>query len=302
MADSFFLDVGQSLQSETGVWYRNLQVLGTGGNAVTFLAVATSGPARGVPFAIKAFRKLSKPERRDAFLKEMSFLEKCTHPSIMRVFDSGVFYKVHPFLVAEYLPDTLQRIVRSGSTSVVLKISYALQLLSALSYLEQLNPAVIHRDIKPKNVFVKGRSCVLGDFGLLKHVDAETDDDREVFKESIGVGMPFRYRTPDQVAYLNGESALTPKSDVFQLGLVLAELFTGRNPERASAEFSEPVEVEPLGTIPGALSGSIASVINRMLENDAQVRSSATQLLDPWEGIFRAAVKQAHALEGRAVW
>lgn len=83
MADSFFLSIGQSIQSEAGVWYRNVEVLGKGGNAVTFLVVATSGPHRGVPFAVKVFRRLSKPERRDAFLQEIRFLENCSHPSIM---------------------------------------------------------------------------------------------------------------------------------------------------------------------------------------------------------------------------
>jgi len=301
MADSFFLDTGQSLRAESGVWYRNLQILGTGGNAVTFLVVATSGPNRGVPFALKVFRRLSKPERRQAFLNEIKFLEQCDHPCIMRVFDNGVFYDQHPFLVAEYLPGTLYSLMRAGGISVVVKISFALQLLSALAYLHQLDTPVIHRDIKPKNIFVKGRSAVLGDFGLLKHINAETAEDREVFKESVGFGMPFRYRTPDQVAYFRGEAAITAKSDVFQLGLVLAELFTRRNPERPATAFDAPVEIDALGTIPGALSGGIASVINRMLARDPNQRDSAATFMDPWEGIFRAAVSQAHALEGHAI-
>jgi hypothetical protein len=49
MADSFHLDVGQSIQSESGTWYRNMQILGTGGNAVTFLAVATFAPRPQAP-------------------------------------------------------------------------------------------------------------------------------------------------------------------------------------------------------------------------------------------------------------
>ncbi|MEX1039403.1 MAG: serine/threonine-protein kinase [Pirellulaceae bacterium] len=302
MADSIYLAVGQSLQSEAQAWYRNLQLLGTGGNAVTFLAVATSGPHRGVLFAVKVFRKLSKPERRKSFLNEIKFLQGCDHPSIMRVFDTGVFYKEHPFFVAEYLPNTLDKVMRTGEASVVAKISFAIQLLSALVYLEKLKPSVVHRDIKPQNIFVKGRSCVLGDFGLLKHVDAATDEDQEVFKESLGVGMPFRYRTPDQVAYLNNEAPLTSKSDVYQLGLVLAELFTGRNPQKSSTDYTAPIELDPLGSIPGSLAGGIANVINRMLIPDVADRDSASKFLDPWEGIFQNAIKQAHALEGRAFW
>jgi serine/threonine protein kinase len=219
----------------------------------------------------------------------------------MRIFDAGVFYN-KPFFIAEYLPDTLAGVMRGAGTSIVLKISFALQLLSALAYLERLVPPVIHRDIKPENILVKGKSCVLGDFGLMKHVDLKHDEDREVFKESLGVGMPFRYRTPDQVAYLNSQAPLTAKSDVFQLGLVLAELFTGRNPEKRADHPGEPVVLEPLKRIPGALSDNIANIINRMLALEPSSRDPASHLLGPWEGVFRAAVRQAHALEGRAIW
>jgi hypothetical protein len=47
------LAVDQSLQTDSGIWYRNVQILGGGGNPATFLVVATSGPHRGVPFAAK---------------------------------------------------------------------------------------------------------------------------------------------------------------------------------------------------------------------------------------------------------
>jgi len=120
----------------------------------------------------------------------------------MRVFDTGVFYGQHPFLVAEYLPRTMFQITRADSASVTVKISFAMQLLSALVYLESLEKPVIHRDIKPQNIFIKGNSCVLGDFGLMKWAGLESAEDKEVFKESFDVGMPARYRTPDQVAYL----------------------------------------------------------------------------------------------------
>ena len=112
--------------------------------------------------------------------------------------------------------------------------------------------------------------------------------------------MPGRYRTPDQVAYLKGESPLTTRSDIFQLGLVLAELFTGRNPEKPSAEFTDAVELESLSWVRGGLGGMIASVINQMLQIDLP-RPSVGELLNAWEGIFREAVVRSHALEGRAM-
>ncbi len=88
---------------------------------------------------------------------------------------------------------------------------------------------------------------------------------------------------------------------MFQLGLVIAELFAGRNPEKFSNAFTDAVELEPLAWVRGGLGGMIANVINRMLLVDPVARPSAAILLDAWEGIFREAVARSHALEGRAM-
>src|SRR5580765_305745 len=97
MADSIHFDVGQSIKSSSETWYKILQVLGTGGNAVTFLALCTSGESKGITFAIKVFRKLSRDDRRESFLREVDSLKKCDHPAVMRIYDSGVFVSKSPF-------------------------------------------------------------------------------------------------------------------------------------------------------------------------------------------------------------
>jgi len=127
------------------------------------------------------------------------------------------------------------------------------------------------------------------------------EPDREIFKESVGPGMPFFYRTPDLIAYAKGEADITPKSDVFQLGLVVAELFTGRNPAKRPQGYLDPLEMEPLGVIPGGLSGQVAPLINRMLNVDSNSRPDAAALLDPWQGVFQNAAERAHALEGKVL-
>lgn len=261
-----------------------------------------SSPFKGMPFAVKVFRRVSKPERRDAFISEMKFLRECDHPGIMRTFDEGTYQEDHPFVVAEYLPKTLGQIIRADNTLMVEKLSFILQLLSTLEHLSQLQPAVIHRDIKPQNVFVKGGACVLGDFGLLKRYgDTEDDAPGDVFKRSVGLGMPFFYRTPDQVAYARDETDLTVASDVFQLGLVAAELFTGRNPEKR-AEHSAPlsdVELETLRFVAGSSGAVIAGLIRNMLTFNPEERPSAGLLLEQWKGVFLHVAEQQNAIEGR---
>lgn len=187
-------------------------------------------------------------------------------------------------------------------TSIVVKLSLTLQLLSALRYLGGLPEPVIHRDIKPENIFIKDRTCVLGDFGLLKRLGGEPSDDHEFFKQSIGPGMPRWYRTPDLVAYAKGEATLRTigRSDIFQLGLVLAELFTQTNPglKPKNNDPLAPVQLSALRSIAGALGPMIAELLTQMLEMDPARRIALDTLLRLWQGIFEDAARRRNALEG----
>jgi serine/threonine-protein kinase len=301
MSDHFYLEPGKSIRSENDEWYRCVQTLGTGGNAVTFLVMSTSGANAGTLFALKVFRKLSSKERRDRFLEEISLLKEVNHPSIMKVFDEGLF-KVgdsnYPFVVAEYLPFTLQKVLQRDIPFTE-KLVFTTQLLSALAYLNERKSPIVHRDIKPANIFIKGHSCVLGDFGLMKVLDGSEEIDREIFKESIGIGMPYYYRTPDLVAYANNKSPISTKSDVFQLGLVVAQLFTGRNPCKPANDPLDLVELEHLHQIPGKLGASVFSLIMRMLSMEPDQRPSASELINQWQANFFDAVIHMQELEGK---
>jgi serine/threonine protein kinase len=227
--------------------------------------------------------------------------------AVSRVYDDGTFsFRVDgedrefPFLVAEYLPDTLFRIMRAGSASITEKTIYATQLLASLTYLAAASPSVVHRDVKPQNIFIKGRACVLGDFGLLKRLDEQSDDDRDVLKESVGLGMPYFYRSPDLVSYAARKSPITTKSDVFQLGLVLSELFTGRNPCVRPPD-NDPlaeVDLEPLRAIPSNHGGLIAPLLHEMLTVDPSQRPDAADLLPRWLGAFQILAEHSRDLDG----
>jgi serine/threonine protein kinase len=301
--ETFDLPFRSALPSPAGGIYVTLQRLGIGGSAETYLVQASKGRHPELLFALKLFRRRTRPQWRDTFLREHAFLHTCDHPAVMRVFDEGLYLEDHPFTVAEYLPHTLAAelpAIRARALTVE-KLSYASQLLAALDYLARPEIAVVHRDVKPENIFLKGGSCVLGDFGLMKRHDPDPAADRPVLKESLGWGMPRAYRTPDLVAYLQGGPPPTPRSDVFQLGLVLAELFIGMNPLKPieGDAFTAPVELTPLDTILGDLGNSIRTLIQQMLTLDRDSRPAAADLLGSWQELFLEAARRAYALNGQ---
>ena len=305
MTNVLDIEIAARIRSRSDVNYRILQLLGSGGNSVVYLALALNGLFRGVLFALKLFTRLSEKERLDKFQQEAEFLRKCDHPTIMRVYDDGVYEvgkgehtRRFPFVVAEFLPLTIHDSIRQKITTAE-KSSFTLQLLSALSFLDEHFPPVVHRDIKPKNIFVKGKSCVLGDFGLMKFLDKDVEVDRQTYKESVLPGMPFFYRTPDLVAYAKNEADISTKSDVYQLGLVVAEIFTGKNPQIKAKDFLDQVRLDGITDIAGRHSVIIREFIETMLESDPEKRPSAADLIDRWEGVFREVVDQCHQLEGR---
>ncbi|WP_269532348.1 protein kinase [Chitinimonas sp. BJYL2] len=301
------ITISQTIKSANSVYYRVIQALGNGGNSLVFLVEATSGEHRGVLFAMKVFTKIGDEARKSRFLQEVAVLQQFTHPAIMRVYDTGIVAKEHggqavafPFLIADYLPQTLRDVMLSGSFPMAFRLAFCLQMLSGLSYLASRKPQIVHRDIKPENIFVKGRSFVLGDFGLIKSLSDDGDkEDPGFLIDSVGPRLPRFYRTPDLVDYCRGKETISTKSDVFQLGLVFAEVFTGVVPLKKCEKILDPVELEPLGAIAGSQEVSIRAQIERMLEPDVTRRYPAADLFDSWEGIFRAVVTAAHGLEGR---
>jgi eukaryotic-like serine/threonine-protein kinase len=141
------------------------------------------------------------------FVKEKLFLTKISHPWKMKIYPEGIYYatslaKSIPFVVCDYFPDRLDWKIRNKKLKHSEKLIYITHLLSAIDFLEKRFPKIVRRDIKPQNIFIKGYTCVLADFGLMKTLaDTSPEDQEEIFKKKQRCWNAKYYRTPDLVKY-----------------------------------------------------------------------------------------------------
>ena len=173
------------------------------------------------------------------FRTEVSVARQVSHPNVCRVYDIGEV-DGHVFLSMEYVDgeDLASLLRRIGRLSPDKAAELARQLCAGLAAAH--DKGVLHRDLKPANVMIDGRGRVrLADFGLAGGAEAETP----------GLAGTPAYMAPEQFA---GQPA-SIKSDVYALGLVLYEMFTGkaafsrRHGERPGTPASrgDPDELDP---------------------------------------------------------
>src|SRR5262245_26243608 len=194
--------------------------------------------------------------RRTRFLNEVKIARQISHANVCRVYDVGEVEGRH-FLSMEYVDgeDLAGLLRRIGHLPKDKALQIPRQLCAGLAAAH--DQGVLHRDLKPANVMIDGRGrAKITDFGLAVLAEGVDRD---------GAGTPD-YMAPEQLA---GEAA-TVTSDLYALGLVLYELFTGQRPFPASA--SKPTN--PSAHIDG-FDPSVERVILRCLRRDPSDRPQA---------------------------
>ena len=193
------------------------------------------------------------------FYNEVRIARQVSHPSVCRVYDLGEV-DGQPYLSMEYVDGEdlgllLRRIGRLPSDKAV---EIARQLCAGLAAAHA--KGVLHRDLKPANVMLNGRGeAVITDFGLAALAD-------EIPGDEIRNGTPA-YMAPEQLA----GKEVTVQSDIYSLGLVLYEVFTGKRAFEAStlAELvrlhSETTPVSPSSLVK-ELDPAVESAILRCLD------------------------------------
>jgi serine/threonine protein kinase len=195
--------------------YRIVALLGKGGMGEVYRADdLTLGQAVALKFLPdEAARDEGLQER---FRNEVRIARRVSHPNVCRVYDVGDV-DGHTFFTMEYVDgeDLASLLRRIGRLPGDKALDIARQLCAGLAAAH--GKGVLHRDLKPANIMLDGRGqVVITDFGLAGVAD-------DIRGNEIRSGTPA-YMAPEQLA---GKEVST-RSDIYALGLVLYEVFTGK--------------------------------------------------------------------------
>ncbi len=244
--------------------YRIIALLGKGGMGEVYRA---DDLTLGQPVALKFLpEEASRDEGLlERFRNEVRIARRVSHPNVCRVYDVGevdgnTFFTME-YVDGEDLASLLRRIGRLPQDKAV---DIARQLCAGLAAAHA--KGVLHRDLKPANIMLDGRGqVVMTDFGLAGLSD-------EIRGAEIRSGTPA-YMAPEQ---LSGKE-VTAQSDIYSLGLVLYEVFTGKRAFTAEAltalvRGGEATTPSRPSSVVKDLDPAIERVILRCLEPEPRMR------------------------------
>ena len=252
-----------------GTRYRVIRLIGVGGMGSVYEVEHTE---LGKRFVLKAL--LRELARRDDLAQrlrnEWRALARLQHANIVNVTDAGTSGGGVPYYVMERLDgDTLAGVLRKKRRLHVLEaVHVSACVLDALSAAHDIG--VIHRDVKPANVFiVNGGVVKLLDFGIAKIADVTS----VVTARGLAVGTP-RYMSPEQA---RGER-VDGRSDIYATALMLFEMIAGVGPFDDARDANELLlahlarEAPPLSSLVMGVSPELERIVARMLSKDLRAR------------------------------
>src|SRR5215813_1954922 len=250
--------------------YRSLHELSSGGMGTVFRAEHV---LLGRPAAVKVLRRdlTANPDLVQRFVNEARAVTACKHPGIVEVYDFGYTEDGHAFLVMEFLDgESLGRRLSRVRLAELEAAAIAQGIASALKAAHRVG--VIHRDLKPDNVFLVpdpdggvDRTKVL-DFGIAKLADGASEYRNTTTGALIGTPL---YMAPEQA---RAAAAIDHRADLYSLGCILYHMLTGRPPFVAEGA-GEIIALQMFGEVvpPGRLAPvtpEMERLVLRLLDKD----------------------------------
>lgn len=230
----------------------------------------------GRPVAVKILHDQFKSDTEfiNKFHREAQAAARLSHPNIVNIYDVGVSENLH-YIVMEYVPgSTLKdKIRQEGHLSVSESLRIAKDIAGALAHAHANK--LVHCDIKPHNILMMpDGSAKVADFGIARAVTEST------MTYSGNVVGSVHYFSPEQAK----GTMITPKSDVYSLGVVLYEMLTGKLPFTGETPVSIAVkhlqeEPVPVGKIDPSIPPVVEAIVSRAMSKDPDLRPSSQDLV-----------------------
>ena len=283
-------DLRSVLNDAVGHKYRITRELTGGGMSRVFLGEEVA-LEREVVLKVLA-PDLMDEMRIERFRHEVMQTARLQHPTIVPLLEVGTVpdpggrylpYYVMPYVRGESLRSRLRQ---EGRLSVGTTIRVLRGVLDALAHAHA--HGVIHRDVKPENIFLSGTSTVLADFGIAKAI-AGPGSQTSRTGEGLAVGTPA-YMAPEQ---LMGTDAVDHRADLYAVGVLAYEMLVGDLPYGgrdtstvAKLKLHARGGLRPLRGIRTDVPSELASIIEGCLAFDLTARpQSAERMLRVLEGI-----------------
>ncbi|MGW1192674.1 serine/threonine-protein kinase [Streptomyces sp. NPDC002559] len=220
--------------------------------------------------------------------REAAAIAKIRHQNVVAVHDrvesGNQVWIVMDLLDARSLADLMRAEQR---LPVRRTAAIGLQVLGGLRAVHEAR--VVHRDVKPSNIlFAKDDFAILADFGI-----ATFDGAVPLTRAGELIGT-FKYLAPELLGQTSQQSAATPASDLWSLGVTLYEMVEGRHPFDRPNEYEVLVAVCQSDPLPMEHGKALADVVGRLMHKDPQQRLSAETAEEMLRNVLRrTAVSQA---------